>query len=55
MRGCCGSSHKFAWSPRFGFSQQPKFKVVDDPKEAHKLVFDHNGKCRIYEHKNGER
>lgn len=42
-------------SLKYSFSQNPKFKIVDDPKEANKLVFGANGKCRIFEHKNGER
>lgn len=30
------------------FATNPKFKVVEDPKEANKLVFEENGKCRIF-------
>ena len=37
----------------YSFGSNPKFKVVEDPKEANKLVFEDNGKCRIFEHKNG--
>jgi hypothetical protein len=50
------SISKLLWIPSYRFSQpQSKFRIVEDPKDANKLVFDHNGKCRIFEHKNGER
>lgn len=34
------------------FSRQ--YKIISDPKEVSKLIFDDNGKCKIFEHKNGE-
>lgn len=30
------------------------FKIISDPKDVSKLVFDDDGKCKIFEHKNGE-
>jgi hypothetical protein len=30
--GCWSGLWRLGISPRFGFSQNPKFKVVDDPK-----------------------
>lgn len=35
-------------------NKKEKFKVVADPKEANKLIFHENGKCKIFEHKDGE-
>ena len=32
----------------------PQFRVVSDPRDAPKLVFNENGKCLIFEHKNGD-
>ena len=37
----------------YGFSRK-NFKIISDPKDVSKLVFDDNGKCKIFEHKNGE-
>lgn len=34
------------------FSKQ--YKIISDPKEVSKLIFDNQGKCKIFEHKNGE-
>lgn len=37
-----------------GCFSSKKFNIVQDPKEAPKLVFESDGRCKIYEHKNGE-
>ena len=37
----------------YGFSRK-NFKIISDPKDVSKLVFDDNGKCKIFEHKNCE-
>lgn len=55
LNGCLGFSRTILGKPCFYSFAQPKFKVIEDPKEANKLVFDESGKCRIFEHKNGER
>lgn len=38
----------------YGFSKMKNFKIISDPKDVSKLVFDDDGKCKIFEHKNGE-
>ena len=38
----------------YAFSRMKNFKIISDPKDVSKLVFDDNGKCKIFEHKNGE-
>lgn len=38
----------------YGFSRMKNFKIISDPKDVSKLVFDDNGKCKIFQHKNGE-
>jgi hypothetical protein len=38
----------------FSFSKMKNFKIISDPKDVSKLVFDDTGKCKIFEHKNGE-
>ena len=38
----------------YRFSERPKYKIVDDPKDVSKLVFDEKGKCLLFEHRNGE-
>ena len=36
------------------FAKERKFKVVDNPSEASRLIFDEQGLCKIYEFKSGE-
>ncbi len=38
----------------YAFSSRKNFRIISDPKDVSKLVFDDNGKCKIFEHKNGE-
>lgn len=35
----------------FNFSRN--YKIITDPKDVSKLIFDDQGKCKIFEHKNG--
>jgi hypothetical protein len=35
----------------FNFSRN--YKIITDPKDISKLIFDDQGKCKIFEHKNG--
>lgn len=39
---------------KFEFSKLRGFKIISDPKDVSKLIFDDEGKCKIFEHKNGE-
>lgn len=47
-------------SPAFFLSNQiiknfsKSYKIISDPKDVSKLIFDDEGKCKIFEHKNGE-
>ena len=35
----------------YNFSRN--YKIITDPKDVSKLIFDDQGKCKIFEHKNG--
>lgn len=48
---CNGLNNKLL---AFEFSKVKNFKIITDPKDVSKLVFDDKGKCKIFEHKNGE-
>lgn len=35
------------------YSVKKSFKIISDPKDISKLIFDDEGKCKIFEHKGG--
>jgi hypothetical protein len=37
----------------FAKKRENKFTIIQNPKDVCKLVFEEDGRCRIYEHKNG--
>ena len=48
------SLHPLLKNLRYGINLRDKFLVIDDPKDYTKLVFDENGKCKIFEHQGGQ-
>lgn len=39
---------------KFNINLRDKFLIIDDPKDYTKLVFNSEGKCKIFEHQGGE-
>lgn len=39
---------------KYNIHLRDKFLVIDNPKDYTKLVFDSEGKCKIFEHQGGE-
>lgn len=38
----------------FSNDKNKRYKVIDNPSEISKLIFDENGLCKIYEYQSGE-
>lgn len=45
--------NKFPTVANVGYNFSKQYKVITDPKDVSKLIFDEQGKCKIFEHKNG--
>ena len=41
-------------SPLFSNEKNRRFKVIENPADISKLIFDERGQCKIYDFKSGE-
>jgi hypothetical protein len=41
-----------SYPSNYSFSRLKNFKIISDPKDVSKLIFDDQGRCKIFEHKN---
>ena len=47
------NSYKPLSSTYLAYFSGKKYKVIDDPSEISKLIFNEKGLCKIYEYKSG--
>lgn len=48
------SSSSLLKTLKYNINLRDKYLIIDDPKDYTKLVFDSQGKCKIFEHQGGE-